>query len=213
MGGRGANSPERLGAGESGRPNDATEYYVSGGGMWINQYLRGRGDFGELTESEKQYLRDLDTATNGAIGQDTLYRSVDARAIFGNSESIDNLFQYLQYGPDSWGSGEYAKSISDGVKDMLDKTIGSTITEKGFMSTTKSWDVAAGFQDFTGAQNPVVMEIKPGSKTRGVDLSGYDANVAEGDEQQEVLLKRDQSYKVNDVSVRNGQIVIHVEMR
>lgn len=68
MGGRGKDSARGAGAG---KPNDATEYYVSGDGMWINQYLRGRGDFGELTESEKQYLSDLDKATNGKIKTET----------------------------------------------------------------------------------------------------------------------------------------------
>ena len=68
MGGRGATS-----SGGGGMPNDATEQYVSGEGMWINQYLRGRGNFGELSDSEKEYLRDLDKATNGKITDNELY--------------------------------------------------------------------------------------------------------------------------------------------
>ena len=63
----------------------ALEEYVSGEGMWINQYLRGNGDFGELTPAEKQYLADLEKATSQQLGKDyDLYRAADARAVFGN---------------------------------------------------------------------------------------------------------------------------------
>lgn len=199
---------------DRGKPNDATEYYVSGDGMWINQYLRGRvnrEEFGELSQEEKRFLRDLDTATDGKVKQDVLYRSVDASAIFSGGD-LDNLRQYLQYGPDSWGKGAYAQSISDDVRNMIDRAVGSTITEKGFMSTTKDWNIARDFTDFTGSEHPIVLEIQTAPTTRGVDISVYDRNVDPSQAQKEVLLARNQSYEVEDVAYRDGTVLVKVRM-
>ena len=137
MGGRGASSS--LGGG-IGQPNDATEYYVSGEGMWINDYLRGRvtSDFGDLTDGERRYLADLDRATNGTVNEDTLYRSVDAQSIFGNmsDSEYDSLSSYLLYGKESFGKGAEADRIKSTVEKMLNDALGKTYTENGFMSTT-----------------------------------------------------------------------------
>ena len=141
----------------AGQPNEATEWYVSGDGMWINQYLRGRGDFGELSQEEKQYLHDLDVATDGQIKDDVLYRSVDAEAIFGqmSDTDYDNLRQAVNYGMDTFGKGAYADGIRNRVNNIIDNTEGKTVTEKGFMSTTTSRDVAEDWGGFTGAERPV----------------------------------------------------------
>lgn len=197
------------------RESDAAEYYVSGEGMWINQYLRGRGDFGELSTSEKTFIKDLDDATNRKVGERTLYRSTDAEAIFGKRGTGDyeNLATIINYGPDAFGSGSYANSIKDKIEGLIKNTIGKTITEKGFMSTTKSEKVAAEFQDFTGSSRPVVLKIKTNVGTKGVDLSKFDKNALPGTEQEEVLLHRGQSYRVNKIYSKNRQIYIDVEMR
>ena len=210
MGGRGATS-----SGGGGMPNDATEQYVSGEGMWINQYLRGRGDFGELSESEKEYLRDLDKATNGKINDKELYRSVDANAIFGNISATDaeNLRQYLLYGGDSFGKGAYADSIRNRMQSIINRTEGKTQTEKGFMSTTADKRVAEDWGDFSGSENPVVMRIKTSPNTKGVNLSGYDKNVSSDQAQKERLLARGQSYEVNKVYAENGNIYVDVTMK
>ena len=209
MGGRGASSS---GAKGMGKPNNATEYYVSGEGMWINQYLRGNGDFGELTDGEKQYLKDLDKATNGKVEQDTLYRSVDATAIFGDisDTEYENMRTVLIYGKDSLGKGQYADSIRNKVDNTINKTIGKTQTEKGYMSTTTSKSIAEEFGGFTGSDKPVVMNIKTSKKTRGVDLSGYDKNTS--DPQKEVLLARNQSYKITNIYGKNGNINVDIEL-
>lgn len=201
--------------GARGKPNDATEYYVSGEGMWINQYLRGRGDFGELSDDEKQFIEDLDVATDGKITDDVLYRSVDASAILGNMGDVDNtdLFRYLQYGADAWGKGAYAKSISDKVAAVIKSVEGKEITEKGYMSTTTDRGVAEQWGDFTGASNPVVLEIKTNKKTRGVNLSQYDRNVDADEAQHERLLARNQKYKVKRIYAKNGHIYVDAEMR
>ena len=106
MGGRGASSCVGAGGGSGGANknvlNDATEYYVSGDGMWINQYLRGRGDSGELSQSEKEYLKELDSSTTNKLKDATLYRNVDAEAIFNNISDADfmDMQQGLTYGFD-----------------------------------------------------------------------------------------------------------------
>lgn len=199
----------------SGKPNDATEYYVSGEGMWINDYLRGRGDYGELSDSEKQMLKDLDTATNGKITDDTLYRSVDASAIFGSMSDGDyeNLSQMLIYGENSFGKGAYADGIRNQVNQRIQKTEGKTITEKGFMSTTTSADVAEEWGDFTGSEKPVVMKITTSKSTRGVNLSGYDKNVDASQAQHERLLARNQSYDVKRIYSKNGYIYVDAKMK
>lgn len=208
MGSRGASSG-------IGKPNSATEYYVSGEGMWINNYLRGRGDFGELSDAEKQFLKQLDKATNGNVTADTLYRNVDAAAIFGNMSATDadNLRQALLYGTDSFGKGKYADSIRDRVNNIIGRVEGKTQTEKGFMSTTTDKSVAENWGDFTGSENPVVMRIKTGKNTKGVNLSGYDKKVSPSEAQKETLLARGQSYKINKIYGKDGNIWIDVEMR
>ena len=202
-------------AGGQGKPNDATEWYVSGEGMWINNYLRGRSDYGELSYKEKQMLKDLDTATNGKITDDTLYRSVDASAVFGPMSDGDyqDLSQMLVYGENSFGKGAYADGIRNKLNQKIKNTEGKTITEKGFMSTTTSAEVAEEWRDFTGSEKPIVMKITPSKNTRGVNLSGYDKNVAPADAQHERLLARNQSYDVKRVYAKNGSIYVDVKMR
>lgn len=213
FGGRGASSSSGVGGG--GKPNEATEYYVSGDGQWINQYLRGRGDFGELSANEKQYLKDLDRATNGKIKDSELYRSVDASAIFGNMSQMDyeNLHQYLVNGSSSFGKGNYADGIRNNMNNIINNAKGKNITEKGFMSTTSDKSVAENWGDFTGSTKPVVMKIKTSKNTKGVNLSNYDKNVSKGEAQKERLLARNQTYKVDNVTSRNGKIYVDVSMK
>lgn len=200
MGSRGQSS------GGGGKPNAATEYYVSGEGMWINQYLRGRGDFGELTEYEQQYLADLDKATNGKLKPQTLYRSVDAEAIFGEMSDFDyqNLAERINYGAND-------RLIKEGT-DKYMNVVGKTVTEKGFMSTTKDRDVADDWQDFTGSSKPIVLELKTKAGTKGVDISSYDKNVSPAEAQKEVLLARGQKYKVTGIKSVNNNITVTAEM-
>lgn len=197
----------------SGRPNAATEHYVSGEGMWINQYLRDPSGFGELSDSERHYLKDLDKATDGIIRDSVLYRSVDARSIFGSMADgvYENLYTYLVHGDKAFGKGAYADGIRRQIGDMVRRAEGKTVTEKGYMSTTSDWQVARDWQDFTGSERPIVLEITPSARTRGVNLSGYDRNT--DSPQHERLLARGQSYKVNKVGVREGNIYVQVKMQ
>lgn len=212
MGGRGANIKASKKLGE-GTPNEATEWYVSGEGMWINQYLRGKEGFGELSDREKQMLSDLDKATNGTIKDDTLYRSVDASAVFGSISdgAYADLMQYLNFGPASWGKGAYADSIREKTERLINKTLGKSVTEKGFMSTRSDRVIAEEFRDFTGAEKPIVMKITNAKGAKGVDLSGYDKNASSP--QKERLLARGRSYDIKRIYSENGEIYVDVRLK
>ena len=186
--------------------SEAIEWYVSGEGQFINQYHRGRvgADFGELSQEEKALSDLLDEATDRDLPDDitTLYRSVDASAIFGDIDSGDwyDIEAALLYGD---------KYSMQKVGKLLEKAKGATITEKGFMSTTKDYDLAAEWGSFTGAEKPITIifdEIPPG--TKGADLKGFDI---EGDEQSEVLLARGVQYEIEDIFAQNG--TVHVKAR
>ena len=216
FGGRGASSSVTSSASGAGKPNDATEWYVSGEGMWINDYLRGRGgDFGELSDREKQYLKDLDKATSGKVKEKELYRNVDASAIFGdmtNSE-FDDMRAEIVYNGFSKDKGKYAQGIAANINNKIEQTKGKVITDKGFVSTTKDERIANDFDGFTGSEKPIILKIKTNSNTKGVDVSVYDKNVSKADAQKEVLLGRNQKYKVDNIYGKNGHIYVDVSMQ
>jgi len=97
--------------------------------MYINNYLRGRNleEMGEMQESDRELIKDLDGATNRTQDNDVLYRSVDATAVFGNMSQSDyeNLYNHLKYGD----------APSPRVKAMLEQANGKTVTDAGYMST------------------------------------------------------------------------------
>lgn len=211
MGGRGASSS----AANQARIDAATEYYVSGEGMWINQYLRGNGDFGELTPEEKEFLKDMDFATDRPLKDATLYRSVDASVIFGDEPDggYQNIINRLRYGDSAYDKGAYSQGLKQSADNAINKALGSTQTEKGFMSTTSDQAIAEEFGDFTGATNPVVMRIKTNGNARGVNVSKFDKNVDPEDAQKERILKRNTKYKVNRFSFSNdGNLIVDVSL-
>ena len=188
--------------------SEAISWYVSGDGQFINQYHRGRvgADFGELSEEEKALSALLDEATDRDLPDDikTLYRSVDASAIFGDIDAGDwyDIEAALLYG-DQYSMKKVGK--------LIEKTKGATITEKGFMSTTKDYDLAAEWGGFTGAEKPVTIifdEIPPG--TKGADLKRFDI---EGDEQREVLLARGVQYEIEDIFAQNGTVHVKAKIK
>ena len=147
----------------------------------------------------------------------TLYRSVDASVIFGNHDE-DELYdvnRYIEWGDDAWsGNGEYVQGLRRNAQQIIDKAIGKTITDKGFMSTTSDKSIAEDFYGFTGASNPVIMKINTNGKARGVNLSKYDKNVAPGAEQKERLLARNTSYTVNKITTDdNHNVIVEVTLK
>lgn len=192
-------------------PNDALEAYIGGDMMWINQYLRGRGDFGELSAKEKQYLEELKRVTQSdVIGERTLWRSVDARAIFG--EMSDITFTALE---DYFLYGDTSKPTMQRIQRFLGIE-GKEIIEKGFMSTTKDHDIAADWGDYTGADYPILMKIRTTAHTRGVDVERYtkihNPEAEEDNPQAEILLNCNQRFRIVSVSKDGGNICVEVEL-
>lgn len=191
--------------------NEALDAYISGDAMWLNNYLRGRGDFGELSREEQQMLDELTAVTKlGKVGERTLWRSVDARAIFGDMTDgeFEDLVGRLLY-------GDNTKFVVERTQRFVD-VVGKEITEKGFMSTTKSKEVAAEWGDYSGSRNPVLMKIRTTANTRGVDVEKYtlahNAEVEQSQAQKEILLRRGQRYKVVGIKELDGQICVEVEL-
>lgn len=182
--------------------NQHIEGYISGDEMWINNWLRGGEGYNySLDKGEKALLNGLDKATDKPLGKDmTLYRSVDASAVFGNISQGDyeSLYNVVAYGD----SQKYNVDITNKVLAKV-KT-GSVYTEKGFMSTTKSSSIANDWGGFSGSDKPVVMKIKTPKKTKGIDVSKHSM------EQDEILLKRGQKYKVNRIYGNKGNIYVDV---
>lgn len=210
MGGRGATSPKgnrEFSAGEK----EAIEYYVSGDGMFLNNVLRKRNgaDKYPLDRSDKEAIKDLDSATNRLIGKKTLYRSVDAQAIFGNmsDSEFEDLQSFLMF-----GESAMTNKARQNAKNKIDNALNKTITDKGYVSTTSKYEVARDWGGFSGSNKPIVLEIKTSSKTKGADVSYTDKNVSKDNAQHEKLLKRNQKYKVKDISVKDGNIYVKVEM-
>lgn len=209
MGGRGASSSI-----VSKSSLEAIEHYVSGEGMWINQYLRGREEY-DLTQNEKRYLSDLEKATSDALGETpTLYRSVDASAIFGDMDNFefDNFRSEIVHNGFSNDKGSYAQSLAKKYREKATSVVGKKITEKGFMSTTKDYKTARDWNGFTGSSKEVVMEIKTKKTTKGVNLGKKMSSLNKRMGQNEVLLKNSQSYTINNVSSRDGKIYVQVSM-
>ena len=188
---------------------EALQWYVSGEGQWINQYHRGRlgEDFGELSDQEKALSDLLDAATDRVLPADitTLYRSVDAEAVFGDISA--EQFEFLQAHL-LWGDNQkYTLSQIDGI---VDKTKHKIITEKGFMSTSKDYELASEWGGFTGSGKPVVLEMEVPKGVKGADLKQFDI---EGDEQSEVLLARGTRYEIIDITGKDGHIHVRARIR
>ena len=183
---------------------NAVRGYVSGDDMYINQVLRGRSTV-DMTDYDRTLIRDLDSALSKPIGQDqTLWRSVDAEAVFGRMSYTDyeNLQNAVVFGDKS----TFAKQAET---RFVGKVQGTIIPEKGYMSTTKDKAVAFDWNGFTGSEKPIVLRLNVPGKTHGLDLADFE--IVE-DAQSEVLLARGQRYRVKSVTGENGSIVINADI-
>ena len=180
---------------------NALEDYVSGDTMYINQVLRGKA--GEATKEDKEIIKVMDSALDVELGKkQTLWRSVDASAVFGNVTAIDyeNMRGALVY------NDSYGKQKTEAIfKRVIDKVI----PEKGYMSTTTDFEIASEWGGFSGSEMPIVLKLETTKKTRGRDLSMFDV---EGQEQKEVLLARNQKYHVSRFGSQDGNIIVYAEM-
>ena len=176
---------------------EALEYYVSGEGMWVNDYLRERGDYGEISDDEKSLIRSMEKATEkDKVEADTLYRSVDASAVFGRMSQSE--YDDLIYATSHGASTQREEAILEKAKS----SIGKPITDNGFLSTTTDKDVAYSWGDFTGSEKPIVLKFDVQDGVRGVDLGFLDV---EGEEQREILLQRGLTYTPTKISVEKDE--------
>lgn len=188
----------------------AVDYYVSGEGMFINDYLRDRNNpierMGAMRESDFKLIEDLDKATDRILTPQTVYRSVDASAVFGDMDALDydNLRGRVLYNDSS--------KFAVATDKYINNAVGKTITDKGFMSTTTDYELARDFGGFTGSEKPIVLEIKTSSSTKGLSLANEMPDLEARMEQSEILLKRGQKYKIKSIRGKDGNIYVEAEM-
>ena len=185
---------------------EAVEYYASGEGMYINQFIR-RGQYDSLTDEEKELVKKLDEATQADIVEaPKLYRSVDASSVFGNM-SVD---EYVSLTDGYVYNDSFAIKKTQAIRDRV-KT-GDVITEKGFMSTSEDYDVVSDWYDFTGSDRPITLELTVPDNTRGCKVYELTPEVEETDPQREILLPRNTKYKITEITTRDGLIYVKADI-
>ena len=173
---------------------EAIEWYVSGYGLWINQYLRGNEQLAPLIPVEEEMLGGLDSVTDNYLeGYTKLYRSVDAEVLLGKMtfQEYDALRYILSKGEHS---------------PITDNAIGKEMTEKGFMSTTVDLGTAFGWGALTGASKPLLIEFTVPTGIKGYDLTDHPMN------QNEVLLKRGQRYRIDRITFKEKNIYVYATL-
>ena len=115
-------------------------------------------------------------------------------------EIICDLLNFLEMGEN------LGVEIDKTLKDKLLNAINEVKTENGFMSTTKNSEIAEEWGGFSGSDMPIIMNISTKKDTKGIDLSKHKM------EQEEVLLKRNQKYKIKKIYGKNGNIFVDVEL-
>lgn len=182
---------------------EALEYYVSGEGMYINNALRGVNKELVLNDKDMEFIKDLDEATNRPVNSTRLYRSVDASVIFKDIDTFDyeDLRGYLNYGAKgTYETNKFNNLMGTQVKEFKDL---------GFVSTTKDYDIAKNWGSFTGSDKPIVLEFNLDNTVKGVDLDFLD--IAD-DPQRETLLARNQTFKVKEITSKDGNIYVKCDV-
>lgn len=216
MGGRGASSVTASNK-FTDREQEAIDYYVSGDGMYLNNVLRGRDGMtmDDLTTDDRATMAALDSALSKTVDDAVLYRSVDASAIFGSDVDLYDLQQEVLYRAYSGAKGAYSQKKAAEINNKINSVVGKTMTDKGYVSTTRDASIAENWGGFTGSENPVVMKIKTSKKTKGANVSKATENLRKSekaDPQKETLLARNQQYKITKVYAHNGTVYVDVQM-
>ena len=179
---------------------NAIENYVSGDRMYVNHYLRDGekavAEMGELRKEDKELISNLEKATSIKHDNKVLYRSVDASAVFGDisQSEYDALRDKLMYGFEN-----------KNATDLIDNAVGKTVTDNGFMSTTKDKAAALDFDGFTGSEKPIVIEFENADKALGFELEKHMPELDKQMEQSEVLLHNGTQYKIKGVGVAQDE--------
>lgn len=213
MGGRGQSS---IGAGrKQGLTRDemeAIEWYASGDGMWVNRYFRGTFAGGEPRADEWKLINNLDAATRSqSVKEDTLYRAVSADAVFkGLTETdYDNLKWAVR-------QGKTSNKFEAAAVNKANAALGKDITERGFMSTTKDFDIAKDMAFYTDSQKPILLEIHGTRGLKGLyvgNATPYLRRIESEEPQKEILLSRGVQYTPERMYSRDGFIVVEVRIK
>lgn len=172
---------------------EAVDYYISGNGYNLQYALRTGGGI----DSEDALLRrGLEEATSKPLGKEmVLYRGVSAKAIFGEDVKYGYLKSGLVNGDTDADATTYLSQAKRGI-------IGKTITDRGYMSTSKSASTGESF----GGEQPIVLRLTTKKRTKGIDLDSKRSIYKNNTSEREVLLARGLSYKITKLYAKNGHI-------
>lgn len=115
-------------------------------------------------------------------------------------------------------NSDFTKEILNkhGIKDLSNlailksKLIGQSLTDKGFMSTTRHLNVAGDFARDVGKGATTVMQID-GKKT-GIEVTKY-INNYRARQEHEFIIKRNTKVKITDVSVsKTGKLILYTSI-
>lgn len=163
--------------------------YVYGEALEINGWLRDHESY-DISQENLENIKVLDAIAKDKV-PDTLYRTTEARSIFGrmSQAEYDELYMHIIEG-----------KTSKTMQSRIDGVINKTITDKAYMSTSKSRDIAENL-DFS--VRPIMLRINS-KKARGVDVGKHSVG------EEEVILKRNTKYRVNKVYGSKGDIYVDV---
>ena len=104
-------------------------------------------------------------------------------------------------------SGEYI--VYRGTKDIGDLKVGDVYSEKQYLSTSLSEDIAKEFAEHYGDGTMLKITVKP-NNSKGVYI-GINNNAGYLVNEEEFLIQRNQKFKVQKVTNKNGIKLIEME--
>lgn len=125
-------------------------------------------------------------------------------------KTSDNLYRGLD--------SDFTKTLANkhGIKDVNDinelksKLIGKTITDKGYMSTTRDLKTAGDFARDKGTGKTTVMQIS--GKKKGVEVTKHVTNYR-AKQEKEFIIKRGSKVKITNVSIsKSGKLILYTEI-
>lgn len=167
--------------------------FVNGESSEINGWLRYPQKY-SIGEQNRHNIMVLDSVLTGKVANGTLFRSTEARSVFGylSQSEYENLYRHVVDGIADGGSRKKIQGI-----------IGKTFTEKGYMSTSKSASIA---EKMDHAVKPVMLRVNTNGRGKGLDLGRHSIG------EEEVLLRRNTRYKIRKVYGKRGEIYVDVDI-
>jgi hypothetical protein len=159
---------------------------------------------GNLSETELRTLSDYTMKGEGI--NSALFRGNDKY-----QDEINGLDRILDKSivtkSETLYRGVQEKHFDQMVSDLK---VGDTFTYKGYMSTTKSKDLAQTFSDWKGDKDLYVkVKINPGSKAIKIPSNARYADKREAGK--ETLVGRNQKFKYNGVTTTKNAMIINLE--